>query len=61
LKADDIKVTAAFALGAGAPALNTFLGGAESLFKVLLMLGQFGVAVITIVYIAQKIRNGRKK
>lgn len=61
MNADDVKVTAAFAVGAGAPALNSFLGGAESLLNVLLMLGQFGVAIITIIYIAQKIRNNRKK
>ena len=61
MTAEDTKVSVAFALGVGAPAVNAFFSGAASVLNVLLMLGQFGVAVITMIYIFQKIRNGRKK
>lgn len=61
MNADDIKVSVAATLGMVTPVAGTFFKGAESVLSVLLMAGQFGVAVLTIVYIAQKIRNHRKK
>lgn len=54
---DDVKIYAAGAVGAGAPAMNWFVNFAEPLFQVFLLAGQTGVAIVTILYIWKKIRR----
>lgn len=57
----DTKVGAAAFLGAFLPATNLFLGDAEPVFRVLALVGQFAVAVVTVVYIWTKIRALKRK
>lgn len=53
----DIKVFSAAAFGFGLPGVNLFLQSWEPIIKDLVLLGQFGVAVATIVYIMAKWRK----
>jgi len=58
---EQLKVYSAALLGFGAPATNWFVEVAEPLLKLLLLVGQIGVAVVTILYIVQKWRNAKSK
>lgn len=57
MTADNLKVFAASLLGFGAPGANWFIDVGEPAMKVLVLAGQFGVAVATIVYISFKCRQ----
>lgn len=57
---DNIRVFTASLLGFGAPASNCIIDLAEPFFRVLVLAGQFGVAVATIVYIAVKCKNSAR-
>lgn len=56
----DFKVGVAAFIGTVAPAANLFLNDWEPFFKVLALLGQFSVAVITSIYIYSKWRAVRR-
>lgn len=56
----DLKVAVAAFIGTAAPASNLFLSDAEPLFRVLALVAQIVVAVITSVYILVKIRAIKK-
>lgn len=56
---ENFKVFAASAIGLGSPAMNVFFNNLEPALRDLLLLGQAGVAFVTVLYIIQKIR--RKK
>lgn len=58
---DELKIYAASALGVGAPAANWFLDFVEPLLRVLVLGGQLGVAVVTILYIYSKWKKLHKK
>ena len=53
----DSKVYTASVLGLGAPVVNLVLTNLEPVLKALVLLGQFGVAVVTILYIYSKWKN----
>ena len=57
---DNVRVAAAALFGAGSPAANWVLD-VEPTLKVLLLLGQIAVAVVTTMYIIRKWRNARNK
>lgn len=57
----DTRVGVAAFLGSIAPATNLFLGEYEPIFRVLALVGQFAVAVVTVIYIITKIRALRNK
>lgn len=57
----DVQVGAAAFFGALLPATTLRLEDAEPLFRVLSLLGQFAVAVVTFVYIWTKIRALKRK
>lgn len=57
---DNIRVFAASLFGFGVPAAGWVTDIAEPIFQVLVLAGQFGVAVATIVYIAIKCKNALK-
>jgi hypothetical protein len=57
---DNFKVFSASVLGFGAPSTNWILDIGEPVLKVLVLFGQFGVAVATIVYISLKCRSVAK-
>jgi hypothetical protein len=60
----DAKVYLASLFGFGAPSMNMFLDHAEPILKDLVLLGQFGVAVVTILYVFskwKKIRGSNRK
>lgn len=50
----DAKVYLASLLGFGAPSVNFFLDHIGTVLQNLVLLGQFGVAVVTILYIYSK-------
>jgi hypothetical protein len=54
---EQLKVYSAALLGFGAPATNWFVEVAEPLLKLLLLVGQIGVATATIFYIVAKWRK----
>lgn len=56
---EDGKVYVASILGVSTPAVGHFFDVAEPWLKLLLLAGQAGVAIVTTLYIIQKIR--RKK
>lgn len=58
---NDSKVALAAFIGSVAPATNLFLGDAEPIFRVLALCGQIAVAVVTVIYIWQKVKALRKK
>lgn len=58
---DDFKVSGAAFFGSFLPATNLFLGDAEVIFRVLALLGQISVAIVTVVYIITKIRASKRK
>lgn len=58
---DDFKVSGAAFFGSFLPATNLFLGDAEIVFRVLALVGQIAVAVITVIYIWTKIRALKRK
>lgn len=58
---EQLKVYSAAILGFSTPAMNWAINIAEPLLKLLLLLGQIGVAGVTILYIVQKWRNARNK
>lgn len=57
---DNFKVFGASVLGFGAPSANWMLDIGEPVLKLLVLFGQFGVAVATIVYISFKCRAAAK-
>ena len=60
----DVKVYSAAILGFGAPGINWFLQNAEPILKDLVLLGQFGVAAVTILYVLRKwkqLKDDKKK
>lgn len=57
LTMENLKVFGASLLGFGAPSANWLLDVGEPVMKVLVLAGQFGVAVVTIVYIYYKCRG----
>lgn len=56
---EQLKVYSAAILGLVTPTLQGIFDFAEPLLKLLLLVGQVGVAVATILYIVQKWRNAR--
>ena len=54
---DNIRVFSAALLGFGAPSMNWMLDIGEPTLKLLVLAGQFGVAVVTMLYIALKCRG----
>lgn len=58
---DDIKVYSAAAFGVGFPGVNLLLQDWEPILKAAVLLGQFGVAVVTILYVYRKWRKMRDK
>lgn len=58
---EHLKVYSAALLGFSSPAVNLVVDAIEPILRVLLLLGQVGVAVVTILYIVQKLRNARDK
>lgn len=54
---DNIKVFTASLIGFGSPGVNWLIDVGEPVMKVLVLAGQFGVAVVTIVYIVYKCRE----
>lgn len=54
---EDVKIYALGTVGFGSPAVSWFVDFAEPIFRVILMAGQAGVAIITIIYIARKLRS----
>lgn len=50
----DLRVYSAAILGFGAPGLNFFFQNLEPVLKDLVLLGQFGVAAVTILYVLRK-------
>ena len=57
---NDLKVYSAATVGFGLPSLNLFLENWEPVLKDLVLLGQFGVAVVTILYVYQKWKSNQK-
>lgn len=57
---NDAQVGIAAFFGSVAPATNLFLGDAEPVFRVLALLGQVAVAVVTVIYIVAKIKAVRR-
>lgn len=57
----DAKVYAAATFGFGFPGLNVFLENIEPLLKALVLLGQIGVAAVTVVYIYSKWKSHRNE
>lgn len=55
----DIKVYSAATVGFGLPSINLFLQNWEPVLKDLVLLGQFGVAVVTVLYVYRKWKNSR--
>lgn len=58
---DSIKVTLAAVTGVSVPALDRLVSAAEPIARMLLLSGQIGVAVVTILYIYRKWRNLKRK
>lgn len=58
---DSFKVTFASILGLGAPSVNWVVEAGEPLLKLLVLAGQLGVAIVTILYIFRKWKNAAKK
>jgi hypothetical protein len=57
MNTESVKVYLASLLGFGAPSTNFFVESGEPLLRVLVLAGQFGVALATIVYISFKCRQ----
>lgn len=57
----DTKVYAAALFGFSFPGLNVFLENIEPLLKALVLVGQFGVAAITVLYIYSKWKSHRNE
>lgn len=57
---DNFRVAVAATFGAGSPITNWFVNLGPVL-DVLLTLGQFGVAVVTVLYILRKWKNAKEK
>jgi hypothetical protein len=57
---EQLRVYSAACLGFITPFLDGLLNIAEPLLKVLLLLGQVGVAAVTILYILRKWHNARQ-
>jgi|GEM_PF-4980608 len=56
----DIKVYSAATVGFGLPSINSLLQNWEPILKDLVLLGQFGVAVVTILYVYSKWKNNKE-
>jgi len=56
----DLKVYSASLVGTGAPVVNLIFDNLEPLLKALVLMGQAGVAFVTILYIYSKWKNSRK-
>lgn len=52
-----LKVKTAALLGFGSPAVNLFLKNIEPILNTLILIGQIGVATVTILYIYSKYRK----
>lgn len=61
MKNENIKVGVAAMLGFGSPATNLIFDQTEPILKLLLLAGQLGVAIVTILFIARKWKNAEKK
>ena len=57
---EQLKVYSAALLGVTPPFLSGLLGALEPILKILLLAGQLGVAIATILYILRKWHNARK-
>lgn len=57
----EVKVYAAAFFGFGFPGLNVFLQNIEPLLKALVLIGQIGVAAVTVVYIYSKWKSHRNE
>lgn len=57
---EQIKVYSAALLGVTTPFFDRCLGVMEPILKLLLLVGQIGVATVTILYILRKWHNARK-
>lgn len=60
MKSENLKVGVAAVLGVGSPAANLVLDNLEPVLKLLLLAGQLGVAVVTILFIHRKWTNAKK-
>lgn len=58
---DSVKVSLAAATGVSVPVLDRLALSAEPIARMLLLAGQIGVAVVTILYIYRKWRNLKRK
>lgn len=58
---DGLKVGAASLFGFGAPGMNLVVEVGEPLLKLLVLLGQSGVALMTILYIFAKWKQAKAK
>lgn len=57
----DLKVYSAAIFGLGLPGLNLFFQSWEPVLKGFVLVGQFGVAVVTILYVYRKWKKLRDK
>jgi len=60
LDSETVKVKVAGLLGFGTPAVNLVLKNLEPLLNTFILLGQIGVATVTILYIYSKWQKVRK-
>jgi hypothetical protein len=58
---DNLKVSVAAIVGVATPATNWLIVSAEPVLRLVLLVGQIGVAVATIVYIYHKIVKAKSK
>jgi len=54
---DSIKVYSASLFGFGTPSVGWFVDIGEPVMKILVLVGQFGVALATVIYISLKCRG----
>lgn len=52
-----MKVLGAGLVGAGTPVVNQWINNLEPMLKTFIMLGQIGIAIVTIVYIYAKAKR----
>lgn len=58
---ENLQVSLAAFLGIGSPGLNLVIDTVEPVLRAALLLGQFGVAIVTILYIYRKWKQAAKK
>lgn len=58
---ENLQVSVAAAFGIGSPGLNLVLNAVEPALRAGLLIGQLGVAIVTILYIYRKWKQAGKK